>query len=179
MANNPIEKLMKDTAYGDTPGGPSSTPGGPGITPSSSQKGQEIIPVKQSTLTTLLVEGIKLDDSDCDDEYSGSISADSGTPLQTFGMDHQNIKPKIRPPTLVEVMLDPDFIEELRGGSVSLKEFLTFDKLLELCDFVIVQPGFNDNPSRCFKLPFIACEALTSEVFAITKHLFKETEADF
>jgi hypothetical protein len=76
-------------------------------------------------------------------------------------------------------MLDPDFIEELRGNNTSLKEFLTIDKLLELCDFVIVQPGFNDNPSRCFKLPFIACEALTSEVFAVTRHLFKETEEDF
>lgn len=46
----------------------------------------------------------------------------------------------------------------------------------EICDLVIVPPGFDDNPNRCFKLPFLACEALTSEVFAITRHLFKESE---
>ena len=50
--------------------------------------------------------------------------------------------------------------------------------MLEICDFVTIQPGFNDNPSRCFKLPFIACEALTSEVFAVTSHLFLESEAE-
>ena len=38
-------------------------------------------------------------------------------------------------------------------------------------------PGYNDSPERCFKLPFVACEALTSSVPAIKNALFKEGEA--
>lgn len=98
MANNAIEKLMMNTSYGDTPSGSSNIPGsiltytqnklgGQGNTPAGSSKALEVFPVKQSTLTTLLVDGIRLDDSDCDEDYSGSISADSSIPLQTFGMD--------------------------------------------------------------------------------------------
>ena len=87
MANNPIEKLMKETSYGDTPSGPVMVPSGPDNTPAGTIKAIETVSVKQSTLTTLLVEGIRLEDSDCDDEFSESISADSSIPLQTFGID--------------------------------------------------------------------------------------------
>ena len=42
-----------------------------------------------------------------------------------------------RPPTLIEVMLDPEFLVELRGGNELLFKFLDIEKLLQVVDYVI------------------------------------------
>lgn len=42
-----------------------------------------------------------------------------------------------RPPTLVEVMLDPEFLQELQGGNELLMEFLDVEKMLQVADLVI------------------------------------------
>ena len=55
-----------------------------------------------------------------------------------------------RPPTLEEVMLDSEFLDELVGGNESLQKFLTLDKMLQLADYVIQEPKFSDSPQRCF-----------------------------
>ena len=45
-----------------------------------------------------------------------------------------------------------------------------------MIEFVIQEPKFTDNPARCFKLPFIACETLSTENSAIEKSLFDNNE---
>lgn len=87
-------------------------------------------------------------------------------------------KRKVKAPTLEEVITDPDFIDELRGGNIHIQEFLTMERMLKIVDFLVVEPDFNDNFHRCFRLPFIACEIFTSEVFAVTRHLVNETAQD-
>ena len=42
-----------------------------------------------------------------------------------------------RPPTLVEVMLDPEFLVEFRGGNECLFKFLDIEKMLQVADYVI------------------------------------------
>lgn len=79
-------------------------------------------------------------------------------------------------PTLEEVMLDPDFIEELRGGNVELSSFITLEKLMKAVDYLIEEPNFQSNPERCYKLPFIACELFTSDVITVTRFLLNESE---
>ena len=47
---------------------------------------------------------------------------------------------------------------------------------MEMIDFVIQEPKFTDNPARCFKLPFIAAETLSTDSSAIEKSLFDNSE---
>lgn len=42
-----------------------------------------------------------------------------------------------RPPTLEEVMMDTEFLDELRGGNESLTQFLTLEKMMQLADYII------------------------------------------
>ena len=37
-----------------------------------------------------------------------------------------------------------------------------------MADLVIQEPKFSDNASRCFQLPFIACETLTTDVQVVS-----------
>jgi hypothetical protein len=54
---------------------------------------------------------------------------------------------------------------------------MTREKILEICDYLIVEPGFDDSPQRCFQLPQIACECLTSDQIQIVMdHLFDPVE---
>ena len=55
-------------------------------------------------------------------------------------------------------------------------KYLTTQKLLELADLVIQEPKFDDNPERCFKLPFLACETLSTEVPVTVKGFFGTDE---
>ena len=45
-----------------------------------------------------------------------------------------------------------------------------------MIDFVIQEPKFTDNPDRCFKLPFITCETLSTDTNTIEKSLFDDSE---
>ena len=47
---------------------------------------------------------------------------------------------------------------------------------MEMIDLVIQEPKFTDNPARCFKLPFIACETLSTDIKAIEKSIFDNNE---
>ena len=51
-----------------------------------------------------------------------------------------------RPPTLNEVILDPEFIKELREGNVQILKFLDIQRLSDLADYVIEEPTFDDSP---------------------------------
>lgn len=53
--------------------------------------------------------------------------------------------PRVKAPTLEEVITDPDFIDELRGDNKHIQEFLTIERMLKIVDFLIVEPNFNDN----------------------------------
>jgi hypothetical protein len=72
-----------------------------------------------------------------------------------------------RPPTLEEVMLDPDFLIEMKQTNEALQEYMTREKILEMCDYLTVEPGFNDSAQRCFQLPQLACECFTSDQITI------------
>lgn len=63
-------------------------------------------------------------------------------------------------PTLYEVMADDDFLPELRQNNDLLTKFLTKEKMNEIVLLSIKEPEFNDMPDKCFKLPFVATEAL-------------------
>lgn len=79
-----------------------------------------------------------------------------------------------RPPTLTEVMLDAEFLLELRDGNQTLLNFLDVDKMLQIADYVIQEPKFSDSPHRCFQLPYLACEVFTTDCSAVTAVLFNE-----
>ena len=55
-----------------------------------------------------------------------------------------------RLPTLVEVMLDSEFLQEFRFGNKALFDFMDADKMLQVADYVILEPKFSDSPERCF-----------------------------
>ena len=51
------------------------------------------------------------------------------------------------------------------------------EKMLQVADYVILEPKFSDSPERCFQLPFLACEVLTCDGWPVTATLFNESEA--
>eukprot|EP00349_Pseudokeronopsis_sp_Brazil_P000546 CAMPEP_0202965368 /NCGR_PEP_ID=MMETSP1396-20130829/9365_1 /ASSEMBLY_ACC=CAM_ASM_000872 /TAXON_ID= /ORGANISM="Pseudokeronopsis sp., Strain Brazil" /LENGTH=86 /DNA_ID=CAMNT_0049688057 /DNA_START=114 /DNA_END=374 /DNA_ORIENTATION=+ len=63
-------------------------------------------------------------------------------------------------PLLEEIMDDDDFIAEIVLKNELLLKFLDEERLLEMIDFLIIEPSFTDSPIRCYKLPFQACQAL-------------------
>lgn len=79
-----------------------------------------------------------------------------------------------RPPTLVEVMLDTEFLQEFRFGNKVLFNYMDQEKMLQMADYVILEPKFSDSPERCFQLPFLACEVLTCDVWPVAATLFNE-----
>ena len=70
------------------------------------------------------------------------------------------------------MLLDHEYLDELKRANPTLMKYLTAEKLLELADLVIQEPKFNDNPERCFKLPFLACETLSTAVPVTENGLF-------
>ena len=45
-----------------------------------------------------------------------------------------------------------------------------------MVDYIIVEPAFSDSPQRCFKLPFVATEALTTDNDVIQNAIFGESK---
>lgn len=83
----------------------------------------------------------------------------------------------VREPTLEEVMLDADFLLEARSNNEALSAFMTRARVLQMVDFLIIEPTFNDDANRCFLLPQLACECLCSEQMELfTDHLFDKNE---
>jgi hypothetical protein len=60
-------------------------------------------------------------------------------------------------------MLDADFLAEAKMSNELLVRFMTRERVLELVDFLIEEPGFTDDADRCYQLPLIACECLASD----------------
>ena len=59
----------------------------------------------------------------------------------------------MREPTLEEVMLDADFLIEAKSNNDALVAYFSRDKVLQVVDFLIIEPSFNDDANRCFLLP--------------------------
>ena len=49
--------------------------------------------------------------------------------------------------------------------------------MLQVADYVILEPKFSDSPERCFQLPFLACEILTCDEWPVTHSLFNDGRA--
>ena len=52
--------------------------------------------------------------------------------------------------TLREVMLDQDFMAEAKMSNELLTRFMTKDRVLQLVDYLVEEPSFNDDADRCF-----------------------------
>ena len=55
------------------------------------------------------------------------------------------IRTEIREPSLAEVMLDPDFLVEAKLFNELLGKFMTREKILQIIDYLIIEPGFDDD----------------------------------
>ena len=75
--------------------------------------------------------------------------------------------------TLEEVMLDSDYIAELRANNPILLQFLIDeDRTIQMVDYIIVEANFRDSPSRFFQLPFLACQSMCLAEKTLEKLLF-------
>jgi hypothetical protein len=85
---------------------------------------------------------------------------------------------RTRPPTLAEVMVDPDFMTEVRLSSETIIQFMTRENILEMVNYLIDLPGFQSDYNRCFKLPFVACDFFICDQaqWMTEKHLFCDDE---
>jgi len=50
------------------------------------------------------------------------------------------------------------------------------DALLQIVELVTQEPKFNDMPTRCFTLPFIAAEFLCTDSLQIQKQIFDDDD---
>jgi hypothetical protein len=50
-------------------------------------------------------------------------------------------------------MVDPDFLIEAKMSNELLCKYMSRDKVMEMIDFVIEEPKFDDDADRCYKLP--------------------------
>jgi len=79
-------------------------------------------------------------------------------------------------PTLYEVLEDDDFMPEFRQSNELLLKFLTQEKMCQVIRLVTEEPAFNDNPSRCFKLPFVATQVLCVENVHNSQMIFDDED---
>lgn len=86
------------------------------------------------------------------------------------------IKDGRRMPTLYEVLEDDDFMPEFRQNNEMLLKFLTKENMCEIVKLVTNEPSFNDNPSRCFRLPFVATQALCIDNTHNNKMIFDDPD---
>ena len=52
--------------------------------------------------------------------------------------------------TLREVMLDQDFMAEAKMSNELLARYMTKDRVLQIVDYLVEEPNFNDDADRCF-----------------------------
>lgn len=70
--------------------------------------------------------------------------------------------------TLEEVITDDDFVSELRIQNDNLIEYLSYDRVKEMLDILLSEPGISDTSIKSFKLPFVICEVLTMDINHLT-----------
>lgn len=74
-------------------------------------------------------------------------------------------------------MLDADFLIEAKGNNEALVAYMTRARVLQIVDFLIIEPSFDDDANRCFLLPQLACECFSSEQMELfVNHLFDANE---
>lgn len=71
-------------------------------------------------------------------------------------------------------MLDEDFLRNYDQLNKTLLKYLTIDRLLQMSNYLIKEPDFEDSYERCYKLPFLACEVFTRDNWLIPMCLFGE-----
>ncbi len=49
---------------------------------------------------------------------------------------------------------------------------MTEEQFLEIASYLVDEPGFDDSPERCYKYPFVSCEALCIDNDHIANILF-------
>lgn len=76
---------------------------------------------------------------------------------------------------LSELLLYPDFINELKAYNSKLLEYFTNNPNLmaELVEFIAVPPLNSDSDERKYKFPLMAIEAIETETTCIHNGLFK------
>jgi hypothetical protein len=47
-------------------------------------------------------------------------------------------------------MLDQDFMAEAKMSNELLARYMTRDRVIQIVDFLVDEPGFNDDAERCF-----------------------------
>jgi hypothetical protein len=47
-------------------------------------------------------------------------------------------------------MLDEDFMAEAKMSNELLTRYMTKDRVLQLVDYLVEEPSFNDDADRCF-----------------------------
>jgi serine/threonine-protein phosphatase 6 regulatory subunit 3 len=61
------------------------------------------------------------------------------------------------------ILDESDLIAELQISNFKLQEFLDYEKISQLLDYITVMPSEEDDEKRKFKFPFMACEVFNSE----------------
>ncbi|CDW80337.1 UNKNOWN [Stylonychia lemnae] len=118
-----------------------------------------------------------------EDDYMDEISQEANGQLEQNQIDNQEgnqntsilgqkSQKKSSGPKLEKILEDDEFLPELRQRNEELLKYLTLDKVVQMVDFIIIEPGFSDSPARCFKLPFVVTEAFICDNDHIKRLIF-------
>ena len=80
-------------------------------------------------------------------------------------------------PKLQELLLNPDFLNELKAFNTKLLDFVssTPSLITEMIQLITLPPSYNDSEERKYKLPLLAIEMIETETTCILNNFFKET----
>lgn len=105
--------------------------------------------------------------------FAESITSGQLSLILKEGVQDENDPDKFREPTLEEVLLDPDFLAEARIQNEAVCAYFTFERVLQVVNYITQEPKFDDSHKRCFILPKIACECFCDiRIQCFVDHLF-------
>jgi len=77
--------------------------------------------------------------------------------------------------TLEELLDEDEILQEVKSQNKKLLDFLTKPAtLLKLFEYITQEPPEDADPKRRFKYPFLACEILCSEIWAVTEAIYRD-----
>jgi len=77
--------------------------------------------------------------------------------------------------TLEQLLDEEEILQETKSQNKKLLDFLTEPETLKkLLTYITIEPKEEDDPKRKFKYPFLACEILASEVWAICDAMYQD-----
>jgi len=77
--------------------------------------------------------------------------------------------------TLEELLDEEEILQEVKSQNKKLLDFLTQPAtLLKLFEYITKDAPEDVDPKRRFKYPFLACEILCSEIWALTEAIFRD-----